>query len=379
MWTTITIVALIIFVIVALLLCMRFIMRIVSGFISTLSASKNKKEGAVEIVDISEIRHHDVHNLMTEAGFVIVDLDESEQGDEVDHENNPEDGVDHEDAVGMVTDESVLSITESSSDQPFDPNSHMRPVVVIDFDDDDADNLSEFEEKVWAVLALNASIPRMIEKVVIRINSPGGAVTTFSRASALLEDLRRDGLYLEAHIDEMAASGGYMLACVCHHIVATKLSSVGSIGVVSEITNVHRVLKSIGVDVYTITGGRLKRTATTMGEMDETAVAEVQKKVNDLHALFKAHVKEHRPDVDIELVSTGDNWTALEAIGLGLVDAIGSSMYELEKMRRLGKHILLVRMKEGRPKISLIMDRLIDTGVQSVFRLIKREVRRQKY
>ncbi len=160
------------------------------------------------------------------------------------------------------------------------------------------------------------------DEVVVRIDSGGGTVTGYGLAAAEILRLRGQNIAVTASVDQVAASGGYMMACAADRIVAAPFAVVGSIGVVAPAPNLHRLLKKNDIDYEDITAGEFKRTITLLGEPTPSGREHFRGKLDAIHAAFKAHVAERRPQADIDRVADGDHWLASEALALGLVDEI---------------------------------------------------------
>ncbi|ANE77900.1 protease SohB [Dickeya solani] len=198
-----------------------------------------------------------------------------------------------------------------------------RPCLyVLDFNGSmDAGEVSSLREEVSAVLA----VARPEDEVLLRLESPGGVVHGYGLAASQLQRFRQRGIRLTVAVDKVAASGGYMMACVADRIVAAPFAIVGSIGVVAQIPNFNRLLKSKDIDVELHTAGQYKRTLTLFGENTEEGREKFREELNETHLLFKQFVSEMRPSLDIELVATGEHWFGTQARAMGLVDAIGTS------------------------------------------------------
>lgn len=191
---------------------------------------------------------------------------------------------------------------------------------------------SQNEDLANIVTAIN-SIYREGDEVVVNIESPGGTVPGYGFAASQLQRLKDKGIHLTACVDKIAASGGYMLASVADKIVAAPFSIIGSIGVVAQMPNFHELLKKLGVNYNEYTAGEFKRTVTTMGEITPEKEDKFREQLEDVHSLFKTHIERHRPNIDIEKVSTGEYWHGVRAKELGLVDEIGTSDDYILSMR----------------------------------------------
>ncbi|RMF16387.1 MAG: protease SohB, partial [Gammaproteobacteria bacterium] len=126
-------------------------------------------------------------------------------------------------------------------------------------------------------------------------------------------------------VDKVAASGGYLMSCLANKLVAAPFAIVGSIGVVAQLPNFHRLLKKHDIDYEIFTAGKYKRTVTLFGENTEEGRAKFKQDLEETHALFKDFVARYRPHVDIESVSQGDIWYGTRALDIGLIDAISTS------------------------------------------------------
>jgi len=159
----------------------------------------------------------------------------------------------------------------------------------------------------------------------VRLENAGGTVSEHGLAASQLARLRTSGVHLTVAVDKVAASGGYLMACVADRIVAAPFAILGSIGVLAELPNFHRLLERHGVDFELHTAGEYKRTLTLFGENTEAARQKLKEQLEETHALFKGFVGEYRPDLDLERVATGEYWHGRQAVELGLVDAIQTS------------------------------------------------------
>ena len=168
-------------------------------------------------------------------------------------------------------------------------------------------------------------IAQPADEIVVRLTSPGGAVSQYGLASSQLERLKQAGLRCVVCVDTVAASGGYMMAAVADKIIAAPFAIIGSIGVVAGIPNFHRVLQKNEVDYHLFTAGKYKRTVTPFTEVTDEGKQKLQDDITAIHEAFKRLIKEGRPDVDIEEIATGEYWLASQAKEKGLVDEIMTS------------------------------------------------------
>jgi serine protease SohB len=179
----------------------------------------------------------------------------------------------------------------------------------------------ELREEVSAVL----DVARTGDEVLVRLESSGGLVHSYGLAASQLQRIRDAGIRLTVAVDKVAASGGYMMACVANHVLAAPFAVIGSIGVLAQLPNFNRLMKKANVDFEQITAGEYKRTLTVFGENTDADRAKMQEDIDDTHRLFKDFVAEHRQAVDIEAVATGEVWFGSRAMERGLVDELKTS------------------------------------------------------
>ncbi len=163
------------------------------------------------------------------------------------------------------------------------------------------------------------------DRVLLVLDSPGGVVPGYGLAAAQLARLRTAGVELVAVVDRVAASGGYMMAAVANRIVAAPFAIVGSIGVVAQIPNIHRLLKRNDIDVELHTAGQYKRTLTLLGENTEAGREKFREELEQTHELFKQFLNRFRPQLDLDKLATGEHWLGEDALKLGLIDDIATS------------------------------------------------------
>lgn len=195
-------------------------------------------------------------------------------------------------------------------------------LYVLDFHGDiRASAVAQFRQEVTAVL----SLARKEDEVLVRLESPGGMVHAYGLASSQLQRIKQQQIPLTIAVDKVAASGGYMMACLADRLIAAPFAVIGSIGVMAQLPNIHRLLKKHDVDVELHTAGEFKRTLTVMGENTEKGRAKFVHDLEDVHVLFKEYIAEQRPIVDIEAVATGEIWYGKRALDKRLVDELKTS------------------------------------------------------
>lgn len=199
---------------------------------------------------------------------------------------------------------------------------HPKRIFVIDFDGDVmASQASGLAHEVTAIL-YNV---RQGDEVLVRLTSPGGAAHAYGYAASQLERIKNANIPLTVAIDKVAASGGYMMACIADKIISAPYAIVGSIGVVAAFPNFNTILKNWGIDYKQYTAGKYKRTVSSMGPITQEAEEKFLEDLHEMHGLFKNHVSSHRPNLDIEKIATGEHWQGIIAMKHGLVDEIKTS------------------------------------------------------
>jgi serine protease SohB len=196
-------------------------------------------------------------------------------------------------------------------------------LFVVDFEGDTkASDVGALTECVNAILTIaNAEQ----DEVLIKIDSPGGMVHTYGLAAAQLHRIKKKQIPLQVAVDKVAASGGYLMAVLADKIMASPFAIVGSIGVIAQLPNFNRLLKKHDIDVELHTAGKYKRTLTLFGENTEAGREKFREELHDVHVLFQDFVREHRPQVAEDALSTGEHWFGQRAIDKALVDELMTS------------------------------------------------------
>ncbi len=227
-------------------------------------------------------------------------------------------------------------------------------VFVIDFHGDiKASSVENMRQEVSAVLTCATTD----DEVLVRLESGGGTVHGYGLGASQLQRIRERGIPLTIAVDQIAASGGYMMACVANKIIAAPFSIIGSIGVLAQIPNLHRFLKKHDVDFEQLYAGEYKRTLTLFGENTLKGRVKAQQDLEEIHQLFKDFVKSQRPGLDIDRVATGEHWLGIRAQELGLVDELQTSDDYLME-RRVESELVLVeysRKKTLQEKLAGLM------------------------
>lgn len=215
-------------------------------------------------------------------------------------------------------DVTLASENEGRNEKP----ARRKRVYVLDFDGDvAAEEVSSLREEITTVL----SIAETCDEIILKLESPGGMVHAYGLGASQLQRIKDAKIPLTICVDKVAASGGYMMACLADKLIAAPFAIIGSIGVVVQLPNFHKVLKKNDVDYEVISAGEFKRTLSTFGEITDKGRAKVQEDVENIHEIFKQWVKTHRPIVDVGRVATGETWVGMQAKERYLVDELNTS------------------------------------------------------
>ncbi|WP_432463268.1 MULTISPECIES: protease SohB [unclassified Agarivorans] len=271
------------------------VIAIVAVVVVIVAASvKNKhKSGELELKDLSE-RHHQIEDHLNDS------LMNKEQLKQYKKQQKQQQKADKKNTA------------EQSKPRLF----------VIDFKGSiDAKEVASLREEVTAVLIT----AKQDDEVLVRLESGGGMVHGYGLAASQLKRLKAKGIKLTIAVDKVAASGGYMMACIADQIIAAPFAIVGSIGVIAQIPNFNKVLKNHDIEFEQLTAGEFKRTLTMFGENTDEARAKFKAELEETHILFKDFVQEFRPQLDIAKVATGEHWYGTQAYGLKLIDQVSTS------------------------------------------------------
>ncbi len=207
-------------------------------------------------------------------------------------------------------------------EKPADDDDEPRRLFVLDFKGDiRASGVASLREEISSLL----TVTREGDEVLVLVESGGGTVHGYGLAASQLKRIRDKNIKLTVAVDKVAASGGYMMACVAEHIIAAPFAILGSIGVLAQIPNFHRLLKKHDIDFEQIAAGKYKRTLTMFGENTDADREKLKEELEETHILFKEFVKENRASVDVEKIATGEHWYGKRALELGLIDEIITS------------------------------------------------------
>jgi serine protease SohB len=245
-------------------------------------------------------------------------------------------------------------------------------VFVLNFNGDiQASEVEKLKYEINAILLSESEC----KEVVVKVESGGGSAYAYGLCAAELKRLVDNDISLTVCIDKVAASGGYLMSCVATKIIAAPWAIVGSIGVIAQLPNFHRLLKKNLIDFEMHTAGEFKRTLTTLGENTEDGREKFKADLEDLHVIFKDFVKEQRPEVDTAIVATGEVWQGEEAVRVGLVDSLETSdnyLVNLSKDATLFE-IEYIEKKNLSERFAFSMQLILEKSVIKFYDLINRD------
>jgi len=295
------------------------------------SAIKQKhKKGELEITDLSEqfeeVEQEVIHALLN------------------DEELKQKEKADKKSAKEKAKEDKLLAKKQAKSGTEGELETKSK-VFVIDFKGSiDAKEVSSLREEVTAIL----SVATKNDEVFVRLESGGGMVHGYGLASSQLDRIRQQEIPLTVSVDKVAASGGYMMACVANKIIAAPFAILGSIGVIAQLPNFNKLLKKNDIDFEQFTAGEFKRTVTMFGENTEKGKEKFIEELEETHVLFKDFVAEHRASLDLDKVATGEHWFGTKALELGLIDTIQTSDDYLQKLSKSHKVVAIkYEVKKG--------------------------------
>jgi len=216
-------------------------------------------------------------------------------------------------------------------------------IFVLKFKGDiKASEVESLREEITSIL----TVAKISDEVVLVLESAGGTVHGYGLAASQLKRIRDKGIFLTVAVDKVAASGGYMMACVANKIIAAPFAIIGSVGVLAQLPNFHRLMKKYDIDYEQFSAGEYKRTLSLFGENKDKDREKFQEELEDTHELFKEFIKDNRNQIDVEKIATGEHWYGKRALDLQLVDelitsddylytaATDADIYEITQVRK---------------------------------------------
>lgn len=277
----------------------------------------------------------------------------------------------------------LLQLSQQLSKEARARKKTNQKIYVLDFKGDMAASAVEnLREEITLILS-TAKAGR--DRIIVRLESPGGMVHGYGLAAAQLVRLREAGFHVTICVDKVAASGGYMMACIANEVISAPFAIVGSIGVVAQVPNFNRLLKENKIDFELYTAGQYKRTVTMFGENTEEGKAKFEEELQQTHALFKHFVEKYRPQLNVEKVATGEHWYGQDALDLNLVDKLQTSdeyllgllpqhdvyLIQTRKKPTLGEKLGLQAAQIADSFIPAVMNKVVDTLTKANSNLVQ--------
>ncbi len=286
-----------------------FVLAIIAVLIAIKAANGGKSQGLkgeLQITNLTERYKKDIeimeHHLHDET--FIKERDKAEKKDQKEKEKK------RSKEVKQAVKDGVLESTR-------EPH-----LFVLDFNGSiDAKEVASLREEITAILA----VVKDKDEVLLRLESGGGMVHAYGLASSQLARIKSANIPLTIAVDKVAASGGYMMACIADKIISAPFAIVGSIGVIAQLPNFNKLLKKNDIEFEQLTAGEYKRTLTMFGENTDKARDKFKQELEETHGLFKDFIREYRPELELDKVATGEHWFGTQAKNLGLVDEIKTS------------------------------------------------------
>ena len=206
------------------------------------------------------------------------------------------------------------------------------------------------------------------DEVLLRLENSGGTVHEHGLAASQLKRIKDKKIPLTICVDKVAASGGYMMACVANKIIASPFAIIGSIGVLAQVPNFNKLLKDKGINFEQHTAGNYKRTVTMFGENTDKDREKLNEQLEEIHLLFKNFITSQRKNIDIEKVATGEYWYGENALSLNLIDEIMTSDEYILSMKEKFEitHIKYKPIKTFSDKISKISSSFTNKAIGSL-------------
>lgn len=308
------------------------ILFVVAGLVSISSRQKREQEGHIEIEPLNEKYENMAASIQAQV-------------------------LSPEEHKALIKAEKKKEKQEKKAKKSKDVEEERKKrVYVLDFDGDiKASEVDNLREEVTAVLTM----AEKQDEVVLRLESPGGMVHTYGLAASQLQRIVKKEIPLTVCVDAVAASGGYMMACIGTKILAAPFAILGSIGVLAQLPNFHKLLKKHDVDYELFTAGEYKRTVTMFGHNTDKGREKFTEELEETHVLFKQFVSDHRPQVNISDVATGETWYGTRALENHLIDDIQTSdEYLLEQSKACDLYeVKFAHKKNWQEKIGLAAER----------------------
>lgn len=271
----------------------------------------------------------------------------------------------------VLNKEELKKLKKAEKEKAKKKDEEKKPTLfVLNFNGDvQAEATDQLRQEITAI----TTVAQPGDEVCLKVESPGGVVHGYGLAAAQVMRLRDRNIPITVCVDKVAASGGYLMSVPAHKIIAAPFAIIGSIGVVAQVPNIHRLLKKFDVDYKEYTAGEYKRTVSVLGEVTEKGEEKFVEQLEETHVLFKSFVHQFRPQLDLPQVTTGEYWYGEQALKLGLIDSIKTSDdYVLEKgQTHRVLSITIEKKKSINEKLSRFLGQLVTDLSEKVFQKLE--------
>ena len=220
------------------------------------------------------------------------------------------------------------------------------------------------------------------KSIAISINSPGGSPVQSHLIHDYIKQLaKKNKKKVLVFAEDVAASGGYLIACAGDEIYANSSSIVGSIGVISASFGFQDAIKKIGVERRVYTAGKNKSTLDPFKEEKQEDINRLKKIQLELHSDFINVVKSSRGskllDTEKNNTFTGEFWSGSTSLKLGLIDGIGNADQILKE--KFGEDVVIKKLEKPKSFIAKKLSASIDNQIDSVANVLEERALWQKF
>ncbi len=220
------------------------------------------------------------------------------------------------------------------------------------------------------------------KSIAISINSPGGSPVQSHLIHDYIRQLaKKNEKKVIVFAEDVAASGGYLIACAGDEIYANSSSIIGSIGVISASFGFQDAIKKIGVQRRVYTAGRNKSTLDPFKEEKEEDIERIKKLQLELHSDFIEVVKKSREsklkDPEKNNTFTGEFWSGAASMKLGLIDGIGNAEQILRE--KFGEDVIIKKLEKQKSFIAKKLSSSLDNQIDNIASVIEERALWQKF
>ena len=218
--------------------------------------------------------------------------------------------------------------------------------------------------------------------IAISVNSPGGSPVQSHLIYSYIKKLaKKNNKKVLVFAEDVAASGGYLIACAGNEIYANSSSIVGSIGVISASFGFQDAIKKIGVERRVYTAGKNKSTLDPFKEEKEEDIQRLKKIQLELHSDFINVVKSSRGskliDTEKNNTFTGEFWSGSSSLKLGLIDGIGNAEQVLRE--KFGEDVIIKKLEKPKSFLAKKLSSSLDNQIDNIANTLEERAQWQKF